>query len=68
MEMLVKHKDESLPREVALAERVRAACIQAALDGYERASMSGLCQEGAWEAAISGIRMVDLPRLVDSDE
>jgi hypothetical protein len=43
-----------------LAERVRNACIEAALAGYENAAISGLCHEGAWEAAISAIRMADL--------
>lgn len=44
-------------------EEVRAALIQAALDGYERASLSGLCHEGAWEAAISAMRALDLESL-----
>jgi hypothetical protein len=44
----------------AQAEQIRAALIQAALDGYERAAMSGLCCEGAWEAAVSAMRQVDL--------
>ena len=48
------------PADLNLAERVRSACIEAALEGYERASISGLCREGAWEAAISAMRMVDL--------
>lgn len=43
-----------------LASRVRAACILAALDGYERAQIAGLCQEGAWECAVDAMRMVDL--------
>ncbi len=43
-----------------LAEVVRDACLRAALDGYEDAAMRGLCPEGALEAAISAIRMLDL--------
>lgn len=43
-----------------LANKVRQACIRAALEGYEHASMSGLCHEGAWEAAISAMEMLDL--------
>ena len=43
-----------------LAGHVRAACVLAALDGYERAQIAGLCQEGAWEAAIEAMRMIDL--------
>ncbi|HSS65084.1 MAG TPA: acetyltransferase [Gammaproteobacteria bacterium] len=48
-----------------IAEAVRAACIQAALNGYENASISGLCAEGAFEAAISAIRMLDLKMLTE---
>ncbi len=53
--------------DLRLAERVRSACIEAALAGYENASISGLCHEGAWEAAISAIRMVDLSELLVSN-
>ena len=42
------------------AERIRDALIQAALDGYEQAAISGLCEEGRWEAAISAMRRLDL--------
>lgn len=49
----------------ALAEAVREACIQAALDGYEDASISGLCGEGALEVAISTIRRLELGPLID---
>lgn len=54
-------------RDRRLAERVRAACIDAALAGYEDAAISGLCGEGACEAAISAIRRLDLERLLDPD-
>lgn len=47
-----------------LAEAVREACIAAAQRGYENAALSGLCEEGALEAAISAIRMVDLEALL----
>jgi hypothetical protein len=53
--------------ELRLAERVREACLEAALGGYENASISGLCREGAWEAAISAIRMVDLDELLEAN-
>jgi uncharacterized protein (DUF952 family) len=42
---------------------IRRACIQAALEGYERAAMDGLCHEGAWEAAISAIQQLDVAAL-----
>jgi hypothetical protein len=42
------------------AERIRAALIRAALAGYEQAALSGLCCEGAWEAAVSAMRRLEL--------
>jgi hypothetical protein len=48
-----------------LADTVRAACIAAALDGYEMAAISGLCPEGAWEAAVSAMQRLDLTLLLD---
>jgi hypothetical protein len=45
---------------VAVAQRVREACMRAALDGYEQAGLSGLCAEGRWEMAIDSIRSLDL--------
>jgi hypothetical protein len=47
-----------------VAEKVRAACVQAALEGYEQAGMDGLCHEGAWEAAIDAIRGLNLDRIL----
>ena len=54
-------------RRLQLARRVRDACIQAAKDGYERAAISGLCEEGALEAALSAIHMMDLDAVVRDD-
>ena len=48
-----------------LADAVRAACIAAALDGYEMAAISGLCPEGAWEAAVSAMQRLDLTPLLN---
>lgn len=48
------------PDAEALARAVRGACIDAALEGYERAQIAGLCQEGAFEAAVDAIRLLDL--------
>ena len=47
-----------------MAEAVRSACIAAALNGYENAAISGLCHEGAWEAAIGAMRMLDVEKLL----
>ena len=49
-----------------LAEQVRQACIEAALAGYENAAISGLCHEGAWECAISAMRVVDLGAIAEA--
>lgn len=50
----------------ALAEAVRDACIEAALAGYEDASISGLCGEGALEVAISAMRRLEPDALVEA--
>ncbi len=50
--------------EQRIAQLVKDACIRAVLEGYENAAMSGLCHEGAWEAAISAIRMLDLETIL----
>jgi hypothetical protein len=47
-----------------IAEATRQACIEAALEGYESAAISGLCHEGAWENAISAIRRLDLEDII----
>jgi len=47
-----------------LAEAVRAACIQAALDAYEEGGVLGLCAEGRWEYAISALRQLDVDALI----
>jgi hypothetical protein len=44
----------------ALAERVRNALIECALAAYADAGVRGLCAEGAWEAAVSALRQLDL--------
>ena len=49
-----------------IAGTVRNACVQAALDGYERAQIAGLCQEGAWECAVDAMRMLDIKTLLEA--
>ncbi|WP_412068917.1 acetyltransferase [Rubrivirga sp. IMCC43871] len=48
------------PQTDRLAEAVREACVRAALDAFEDASISGLCYTGAWECAVGAIRTLDL--------
>ncbi len=47
-----------------LAEAVRDACLEAARRGYEEAATSGLCHEGAVEASLDAIRMLDLKAML----
>lgn len=46
--------------KIELAERIRNECIEAAREGFRDASMSGLCAEGAMEAAVSAIQNLNL--------
>lgn len=48
------------------AEAVRAACLQAAIDGYERAGLGGLCEEGRWEMVVDSIRSLDIESLISN--
>lgn len=52
------------PDPLQLAAAVRDSCVRAALDGYQRAQIAGLCHEGAWECAVDAIRMVDLKAIL----
>jgi hypothetical protein len=51
-----------------LAEAVRRACVEAALDAYEDAQIRGLCREGAWEAAIEAVRSLGVAALIAAAE
>ena len=51
-----------------LAETVRAACLAAALESYEEASIRGLCHEGAWECAVGAIRSLNLQRILEQQQ
>lgn len=46
------------------AQQIREACIKAAREGFMDASIQGLCTEGAMEAAVSAIQMLDLEKLL----
>ncbi len=60
--------DSSVSEQALLqvAQAVRAACLRAALDGYERAGLSGLCGEGRWELALDSIQTLDLRAVVQT--
>jgi hypothetical protein len=60
-----KNEETRLKEQRQLAEVIRQACLQAALAGYEDASISGLCHEGAWECAIDAIRSLDINTVLE---
>jgi hypothetical protein len=47
---------------------VRKACLEAAIEGYDYARISGLCQQGAWDLALDRIRSLDIEALIASYE
>jgi hypothetical protein len=51
----------------ALAEAVRAACLDAATLAYEDAGIRGLCADGRWEAAMTAIRQLNLSGVLASE-
>jgi hypothetical protein len=56
------------PEQKALAERVRSALIECALATYTDAGVRGLCAEGAWEAAVTALRRLDLEPVCERRE
>ncbi len=57
--------NESKQSKRELAEKVRQACMQAAIAGFEQARMDGLCEEGAVETAVSAILNLNLENLLN---
>lgn len=53
-----------LSKKKDIAEKVQESCIQAARDGFTDASMRGLCDEGAMEAAIGAIQSLNLEEII----
>ncbi len=52
--------------KIEIAEIVRSKCIEAAREGFRDASISGLCIDGAIEAAISAIQSLDLAKITEN--
>ncbi len=57
--------EQSESDQLVLARAVREACVAAARQGYADAAMSGLCAEGAQEAALSAIESLDLAAVLN---
>ncbi len=49
----------------AFAERIRYACLCAALDAYEQGGLAGLCEAGRWGLAVDAIRALDVQTLLE---
>lgn len=65
MTRMIMNNNETIPEaDKHLARKVRQACIEAAREGYKDASMSGLCAEGAMEAAISAMQKLDVASII----
>jgi hypothetical protein len=47
-----------------LVETVRDACLKAAREAYENAGISGLCEEGRWECALTAISSLDIESVI----
>jgi len=56
--------DNTKKHNIELAEEVRKACLEAARVGFREASISGLCTEGAMEAAVGSIQSLDLEKVI----
>lgn len=50
--------------ELEIARRIRNACIKAAKEGFREAAMSGLCMDGAAEAAVGAIQSLNLEEII----
>lgn len=64
----MENMSEQSQDKMEMAESIRQACIEAAKDGFRDASMSGLCADGAMEAAVSAIQTLDLEKLIQNSE
>lgn len=54
--------------QLKIAETIKKACIMAAQEGFRDASMSGLCTDGAMEAAVSAIQKLNVENVLDVHE
>jgi hypothetical protein len=56
---------ESNERDLrAVAEKIRVAYLEMALNSYEDAAANGLCAQGALECAVDAMRRVDVASLI----
>ncbi len=60
----MEKENQEYSNKMKLSQKVREACIKAAREGFNDALISGLCSEGAMEAAISSIQKLDLELII----
>ena len=49
---------------VRLADEVRRACLDAALDAHEDGGIQGLCGQGRWELVVQRLRSLEVEAIV----
>ena len=49
---------------VKISQAVIKQCRKILIENYESAGISGLCEEGRWEAALGSLATVDLSSIV----
>jgi len=47
-----------------VAEFIKKECFKEAVDGYEFAKISGLCQEGAWDLAMDRVKSLNIKKVL----
>jgi hypothetical protein len=47
-----------------MAEKIRTAYLETAINSYEDAAANGLCAQGAWEVAVGAIRHLNITELL----
>lgn len=53
--------------ELDVARKVRSACIAAAEEAFREAAVSGLCMDGAVEAAVGAMQSLHLEEILDGE-
>jgi hypothetical protein len=51
-----------------IAEKIKAECLNAALEEYATALGDGLCCEGAWECAVEAIRNLNITKIINGEK
>ena len=55
-------------KRLALARAIQGSLLEQAHEAWEEALVCGLCHEGAFEAAMSAVQMLDLEALLERQD